>query len=68
MEAMVPRELLFTVKETARVLRVSERTIWKMIADGRLRCLHPKGLDVVRIPRRALVAVLGKGVLDEVAD
>jgi excisionase family DNA binding protein len=68
MKGRVPDELLFTVKETAAILRVRERTIWKMIATGRLRVIRPRGLDVVRIPRRVLVAMLGQGVLDEVAD
>jgi excisionase family DNA binding protein len=56
---------LLTVAETASLLRVSQRTIRVMIADGRLRAIRPRGLDVVRIPHRALVAVLGREVLGD---
>jgi excisionase family DNA binding protein len=60
-----PIQVLYSVGEIARILRVNPRTVRAMIADGRLRVIRPRGLDVVRIPRRALVAVLGRDVLDQ---
>jgi excisionase family DNA binding protein len=57
---------LFTVAEAARIVRVSQRTIRAMLRDGRLRGIKPRGLDVVRTPPQALVALLGRDVLDEV--
>jgi excisionase family DNA binding protein len=45
---------LLTVSETAAALRLGERTIRGMIADGRLPAVRPGGLRVVRVPSAAV--------------
>lgn len=34
---------LVTVSEAAEKLRVSTRTVWRMIADGQLKAVHIRG-------------------------
>jgi excisionase family DNA binding protein len=65
MKLITPGGPLLTVAEAAAIMRVSQRTIRAMIADGRLRAIRPRGLDVVRIPQWALVALLGREVLGD---
>ena len=48
---------LVTVREAARLLRVSTATIYKLCADGDL--VHIRVSNAIRIPRLALTRVLG---------
>jgi excisionase family DNA binding protein len=48
---------LVTVREAARLLRVSTATIYKLCADGHLA--HIRVSNAIRIPRLALTRVLG---------
>jgi len=48
---------LVTVREAARLLRVSTATIYKLCADGDLA--HIRVSNAIRIPRSALTGVLG---------
>jgi excisionase family DNA binding protein len=49
---------LLTVSETAAALRLGERTVRGMIADGRLPVVRPAGLRVVRVPSAAVRRLL----------
>ncbi len=31
---------VFTYRETAKILKVSERTVWGLVKAGRLQCFH----------------------------
>jgi excisionase family DNA binding protein len=64
MGAMKPIEQLFTVTDVAERLRISERSVWQLIARGRLTTVRPAGLRVVRIPERSLAALMSKGSRD----
>jgi excisionase family DNA binding protein len=53
--AWLPRRLS-SVPEAAEILHVNPRTVWRLIADGKLRILRIRG--AVRIPPEALAALL----------
>ena len=48
---------LLTVKETAIVFKVSERTIWRWIKQGKIKCIRFQG--IVRIRRPDIEKILG---------
>jgi excisionase family DNA binding protein len=49
------RSPLLTLRETAAILHFSERTVRRLIADGRLRAVQPAGpRGPIRIPRDEL--------------
>jgi excisionase family DNA binding protein len=50
-------EDLLTVREAARLLRVSTATIYKLCTNGHLA--HIRVSNAIRIPRSALTRVLG---------
>jgi excisionase family DNA binding protein len=49
---------LLTVSETAAALRLGERTIRQMLADGRLPKVRLFGVRAVRIPTGAVKAMI----------
>lgn len=55
---MGKRPVLYTVPEVADILRVSERHVWRLIADGALNATRFKGST--RISAEALDALLGR--------
>jgi len=59
---------LLRVAEVVARLGLSERTIRKMIADGRLPGVRPLGVRAVRVPEDVVQAFLGmpaRRVIDE---
>jgi excisionase family DNA binding protein len=59
MSASVAQRQLLTVRETAKRLYLSERSVWRMIADGRLPAIRLGGPgSPVRIDRDELNAWL----------
>ncbi len=52
---MTPKLDMLTVKEAADFLRVNVKTVYALIAAGRLRCVRVG--RVIRIPRAALDAL-----------
>ncbi len=48
----VPAGPLLTVREAARVLRVSTATVYKLCARGELA--HVRALNIIRIPQGAV--------------
>lgn len=50
--------VLLTVEEAAQELRVNTRTLYAMLADGRINAFRPRGTDRTLIPRQALINLL----------
>jgi excisionase family DNA binding protein len=67
MSATVTDRRLLTLREAAAILYFSERTVRRLIADGRLRAVQPAGPGgSIRIPRdelERLVTPKGAGVV-----
>lgn len=53
------RERMYTVKQTARMLRLSTGTVYRLISSGSLASLRPKKLRRRLIPQSAIDAFLG---------
>ena len=51
-------EELLTVRQVIDRTKLSERTIRALIADGRLPVVRPDGVRVVRVPGRAVDALM----------
>ena len=60
---IAPEPMAYTVREAAQQVRVSERTIRRAIASGRLRAVHIG--SAVRIPRESLSALLSAGLVQQ---
>jgi len=52
------RPILYTVPEVADILRVSERHVWRLIAEGALAATRFKGST--RISAEALDVLIGR--------
>lgn len=50
---------VLTVHETALIMKVSEKTIYRLIKDGELPCVKVRGS--IRIPSLTLEAYIEKG-------
>jgi len=50
---------VYTVSEAAEILRVSSKTIYRLISDGTIECVRVRGS--IRITRRALDEFLEQG-------
>ena len=55
---------LYTIREAARILRCSTKTVRRQIARGHLLATKPKGLRIWLIPETALKNLLNQGVSD----
>lgn len=53
---------LYTVAETAAYLGVVQSTVYRAIADGRLRTVSVGRQSAIRITERALLEFLGEAV------
>jgi excisionase family DNA binding protein len=49
---------LLTVRDVAVLLRLCEREIREMLADGRLRAVHLRGVRAVRVRESAVRALI----------
>lgn len=49
---------LLTVEEASQELRVNTRTLYGMLADGRIKAFRPRGTDRTLIPRQELINLL----------
>ena len=50
---------MLTVEEAAQYLRVSRKTIYRLIATGELDCIRVRG--AIRIPRQAIDSYISRG-------
>ncbi len=65
---VLPDLVAFSVGEVAERLGLSERAVWRLLADGRLTTLYPRRPGVpVRIPAPSLRALLERGHTDGAA-
>ena len=61
----LPDLVAFSVPEVADRLGISQRSVWRLIADGRLTTLYARSKGVpVRIPAPSLRALLENGHTD----
>lgn len=61
-----PEPIAYTVREAAEMVRVSERTIRRRIADGRLTIVRIG--RCVRVPRQTIIDLLSAGTLEDSAN
>lgn len=60
-----PEARSYSVPQVAELLGVSERTVWRMVANGELATLFPRRNGVkVRIPHLSLMARLENSYTD----
>lgn len=49
---------MLTVEEASNELRINVRTLYAMLADGRIKAWRPRGTDRTLIPRQELINLL----------
>ena len=54
---------LMTVKEVAKALQVSVRSIQRMVARQQIEVIRPAGLDVVRFRRAEIERLIQEGAV-----
>ena len=58
-EMIMTEEIVYTVEEVAKMLKVSKETVRRMVRDGELEAVHVR--QRVRISKEALDKYLKKG-------